>query len=138
MIIERVRTRLPALALASVSILSIAVYPVRADEDVGKEVGTAATHAGFAAAAKDMQTTQMHLHHVVNCLVGPKGEGFDTSVANPCKDQGSGAIPDTKDAAKLTMLRQGLAKANAGLKETDMAAAQKDATAAQDMIKMGM
>jgi hypothetical protein len=138
MIIERIVARLPALALAGASLVLIAAYPARADEDVGKEVSTAAAHAGFAAAAKDMQTTQMHLHHVVNCLVGSKGEGFDTGVANPCKDQGNGAIPDTKDAAKLTMLRQALAKANAGLKETDMAAAQKDATAAQDMIKMGM
>ena|SRR5579862_4463023 len=138
MSIESVSARLPALGLAVAFAATMTVYSARADEDVGKEVTTAVAHAGFAAAAKDMPTTQMHLHHVVNCLVGPKGEGFDPGVANPCKDQGNGAIPDTKDAAKLAMLRQGLAKANAGLKETDMAAAQKDATAAQDMIKMGM
>ena len=102
------------------------------------EVTTAAAHAGFAVAAKDMVTTQMHLHHVVNCLVGPKGTGFDPGVANPCKDQGNGAIPDTKDAAKLAPLTAALAKANAGLKETDMAAAQQDAGAAQDLIKKAM
>ena len=139
MSMTRTLTRLPGMMVAaSAFVLLSATLPARADEDVGKEVTTAATHAGLASAAKDMAGVQMHLHHTVNCLVGPKGDGFDTGVANPCKDQGNGAIPDTKDAAKLAMLRQGLAKVNAGLKETDMAAAQKDATAAQDMIKMGM
>jgi hypothetical protein len=81
-----------------------------------------------------MKTVQMHLHHVVNCLVGPTGQGFDASVGNPCKDQGNGAIPDTTDAAKKTMLNQALAKANAGLKLTDMAGAQKDAGEVQAML----
>jgi hypothetical protein len=76
----------------------------------------------------------MHLHHVVNCLVGPNGQGFDAGAGNPCKDQGNGAIPDTSDAAKKTMLNQALAKANAGLKLEDMAAAQKDATEVQAML----
>jgi hypothetical protein len=138
MIIERVSACLPTLAIAGVSLMLIAAYSARADEDVGKEVGTAAAHAGFAVAAKDMVTVQMHLHHTVNCLVGPKGAGFDPGVANPCKDQGNGAIPDTKDAAKLASLTAALAKANAGLKETDMAAAQQDAGAAQDLIKKAM
>jgi len=132
------RFSLSALALAGTAIFLIAAQPARADEDVGKEVSTAANHAGLAAAAKDMAGVQMHLHHTINCLVGTKGEGFDTGVANPCKDQGNGAIPDTKDGAKAASLRQALAKVNAGLKETDMAAAQQDATAAQDLIKKAM
>ena len=133
------RTHLPALltALSALVVLS-AASAARADADVGKEVTTAATHAGLAAAAKDMPGVQMHLHHTINCLVGTAGAGFDTSVANPCKDQGNGAIPDTKDPAKMASLAQALAKANAGLKETNMAAAVQDATAAQDLIKKGM
>ncbi len=130
--------RLSAITLVAAGFVAATSLPVLAEEDVGKEVSTAVTHAGFAASAKDMQTVQMHLHHTINCLVGPKGEGFDSGVANPCKDQGNGAIPDTKDAGKAAMLRQGLASVNKGLKETDMAAAQKDATEAQAMIKMGM
>lgn len=137
MIIARISS-LPALALVGATSFLIAAYPARADEDVGKEVNTAATHAGLAAAAKDMNAVQMHLHHTVNCLVGPKGEGFDTGVANPCKDQGNGAIPDTKDVAKLGALTAALAKVKDGLKKTDMAAAQQDATAAQELIKKAM
>jgi hypothetical protein len=125
-------------ALAGAGLFVLAATPARADVDAAKEVGTAAQHAGLAAAGKDMAAVQMHLHHTVNCLVGPAGKGFDTSVANPCKDQGNGAIPDTKDAAKKKMLRQALAKANAGLKSKDMEKAQKDATDAQNALKASM
>jgi hypothetical protein len=138
MIIERMVSHLSALTLVGAAAFLIATYPARADEDVGKEVGTAATHAGMAAGATDMKTVQMHLHHTVNCLVGPAGAGYDAGEANPCKGQGNGAIPDTKDAAKLASLNQALAKANAGLKETDMAAAQQDATASYGLLKQAM
>lgn len=106
----------------------------RAESDPAKEVATAAQHAGLAAKAADMKATQMHLHHVVNCLVGPGGQGFDANEANPCKDQGAGAIPDTKDSAQATNLRQALTKANAGLAAKDQAAAQASATEAQGLL----
>ncbi len=68
-----------------------------------------------------------HLHHVVNCLVGPKGEGFDANEANPCASLGDGAIPDTTDSAMKTMLMDALKTANAGLGSDDLATAQKNA-----------
>src|SRR5271157_1645163 len=77
---------LGALALACTSLFAIGVRPASA-ADVNKEVNTAALHAGYAASSKDMKATQMHLHHVVNCLVGPQGEGFDASFGNPCNGQ---------------------------------------------------
>jgi hypothetical protein len=120
------------------AVLLLAGSSARADEDLAKELNTAATHAGLAAAGKDMKAVQMHLHHTVNCLVGPNGTGFDSTEANPCKDQGNGAIPDIKDPVKRASLQEALIKVNTGLKETDMAAAQRDATAAQDLIKKAM
>src|SRR5258707_12418266 len=86
----------------------------------------------FAAAA--MRTN----YHVVNCLGGPRDTNFDAAAGNPCKDQGNGAIPDTTDAGKKASLQQAMQQALAGLKETDMAAAQKDATAAQGVLKPSM
>lgn len=115
--------------------LIIAASGARAEVDVNKEVSTAAQHAGLAAGSKELPQAQMHLHHVINCLVGPKGKGFDGSVGNPCKDQGNGAINDTKAAAGKKKLRQALAKVNSGLKAKDLAGAQKIATQAQDMLK---
>jgi hypothetical protein len=112
--------------------------PASAASDVNKEVSTAAQHAGFAGSAKDMKTTQMHLHHVVNCLVDPQGQGFDASFGNPCNGQGSGAISDTTDSAKKASLQQALQQTLDGLKQSDMAAAQKNATAVQDLLKSKM
>ncbi|HVA12577.1 MAG TPA: hypothetical protein VNF99_04960 [Stellaceae bacterium] len=127
------RAGLAVSAVAAV-VLIAAAPPARADADLAKEMATAANHAGLAAKSTNMKMTQMHLHHVVNCLVGPSGAGFDAAPGNPCKDQGTGAIPDTKDAAQKAQLQQALAKAKAGLAETDMSAAQKDATAAQALL----
>ena len=126
---------LGVLPLACTWLFAIGVWPASADADVNKEVSTAAQHAGFAASAKDMKTTQMHLHHVVNCLVGPQGEGFDGSFGNPCNGQGSGAISDTTDSAKKASLQQALQQTLDGLKQSDMAAAQKNATAVQVLLK---
>jgi hypothetical protein len=124
-----------ALIAAAFSFASfVTISAAHADSDPAKEMATAATHAGLAAKSTDMKMTQMHLHHVVNCLVGPKGKGFDTTNANPCKDQGNGAIPDTKDSVQKKALQAALVKANAGLKAKDMAAAQKDATDAQALL----
>ncbi|HKT18751.1 MAG TPA: hypothetical protein VJR47_11960 [Stellaceae bacterium] len=135
---QRNPVSLPGVFIMGLTAASLAVFSARAAEDAAKEVTTAATHAGLAAAAKDMKDVQMHLHHTVNCLVGPAGAGFDTKEANPCKDQGNGAIPDTKDPGKLAALRDALTQVNNGLKQTDMAAAQKDASAAQGLIKKAM
>ena len=77
----------------------------------------------------------MHLHHTVNCLVGPKGQGFDAKEANPCQKLGNGAIPDTTDSATKAKLTAALASAQAGLKSEDLSAAKKSATEAQAALK---
>lgn len=134
MIGKSIRLMSGVLALAGAALVLAGARPAAADTDVNKEVATAAAHAGLAAKSTDIKTVEMHLHHTINCLVGPKGKGFDATNLNPCKDQGAGAIPDTKDAAMKKTLRQALAKANAGLKTKDMATAQKDAAAAQALL----
>ena len=110
--------------------VGLVLASTKADADSAKEVTTAASHAGFATKSADLKGTQTHLHHVVNCLVGPKGQGFDDKEANPCKDQGNGAISDTTDEVRRTALMQALSKANEGLRQTDLAAAHKSASEA--------
>jgi hypothetical protein len=103
--------------------------------DPAPEVTTAATHAGFAAQATGIEQAHMHLHHTVNCLVGPKGQGFDRNEANPCQKLGDGAIPDTTDTATKAKLTAALAHAQEGLKADDLAAAKKAAAEAQSSLK---
>jgi hypothetical protein len=119
------------LATAGIAaLIGFAATPVFADE--GQEVATAATHAGMAASASDIKMVHMHLHHVVNCIVGPSGDGFDKAAGNPCDGQGNGAMADGGDKAKLD---GALAKAKEGLASDDLAASKKAAGDAQAALK---
>jgi hypothetical protein len=103
--------------------------------DAAKEAATAEQHAGYAAAGKDIAAVHQHLQHAVNCLIGPKGAGFDAKEANPCKDMGDGAVPDTADATHKAALLEACKKAASGVKENDLAAAQKTAGEVVAMLK---
>lgn len=102
--------------------------------DPAKEITTAADHAGYAVQATILKTSYTHLHHVINCLVGPKGDDFDAKEADPCGAMGNGAIPDTSDAATKMQLTMAVTKAKAGLAATELAAAQTDAKAVQEIL----
>jgi len=122
------------IAIAAGAALSAVPLAAKA-ADPAKEAATAEQHAGFAAAAKDITAVHQHLQHAVNCLIGPKGPGFDAKEANPCKDMGEGAVTDTADAKKKSELLEACKKAASGIKETDLAAAQKTATEVVAMLK---
>jgi hypothetical protein len=112
------------------ALAGFAVVPAWADE--AAEVSTASQHAGMAAGSADIKMVHMHLHHVVNCLVGPSGPGFDKAAGNPCDGKGNGAIADGGDKMKLGAA---VAKAEDGIKSDDLAMAKKDAGEAQAMLK---
>jgi hypothetical protein len=111
---------------------ALTATPVLAD--TAAELNIAKNHAGMAAKAADLKTTQMHLHHAVNCLVGPAGKGFDASAGNPCGKAGAGAIPDSTDAAQKAKLQTIADAAGPGLTTTDLATAQKAAQSTADAI----
>jgi hypothetical protein len=108
--------------------------PTAAFADVAAQLTVADQHAGFAAKATNIDQVHMHLHHVLNCLVGPGGTGFDAGQANPCAKAGSGAVPEA-DAAMKAKLTPAVAAATAGIAATDLAAAQGDATKAAAAIQ---
>lgn len=107
----------------------------RALADASSEVVNAETHAGLAASSTGIESVHAHLHHALNCLVGPAGEGFDVKAMNPCAHSGSGAIPDTADATKKKKLAEAAAKAREGIAATDLAQAQKAASETASMLK---
>jgi hypothetical protein len=73
----------------------------------------------------------MHLHHTINCLVGPNGNGFDAKPGNPCEGRGNGAIADTTDATGKAKLTKALSVAIAGINATEVATAKKAAADTQ-------
>jgi len=106
--------------------------------DTAKEIATAADHAQLAATAADIKMVKAHLHHTINCLVGPNGDHFDAKELNPCQDLGDGAIPDTSDAAKKQSLQGAYKKCMSGLTAHELASAQAIAAEAEALIKGAM
>ena len=113
------------MAGALAASLSLAAF---AKGNVDNEVSTAHAHALMAQTAKNTAMAHAHLQHVINCLVGPNGAGFDAKAENPCKGQGNGAIPDAASNHALRgKLESALTTAQAGLKSDSLASVQQDA-----------
>lgn len=92
------------------------------------EISTAHAHTVMAQSATSVAMAHAHLQHVINCLVGPDGSGFEAAAGTPCKGQGNGAIPDAAtDHALQAKLERALADAQAGLKSASLAAVHQDA-----------
>lgn len=119
----------------AIAVALFALAPQGALADAASETVTAATHADLASQASDIKGVHTHLHHVVNCLVGPEGNGFDANELNPCANAGKGAIPDTTDAAKQKSLNAAADKARAGIMAADLKTAQQDARDASTLLK---
>ena len=115
--------------------LAIGVAPRALAGDSAKEASTAAAHAGMASSAANIATAHAHLHHTVNCLVGPKGDGYDATQANPCAQMGDGAIPDATDAAAKAKMTKAVETAQAGIKSDDLATATKAGSDAAAALK---
>ena len=122
-------------ALAFAAAAGMTLLPVQALADEHSEIANAATHAGLAAAAADVDGVHTHLHHALNCLVGPKGTGFAANEINPCANAGNGAIPDAADAGHKASLESAANTARAGIAAADLATAKKAATETETALK---
>src|SRR5699024_1305981 len=94
---EDVMRQFSALILVSLVAVFLS-FSAQAASQLDAEIDTAHQHAGLAQGASDVDAVHMHLHHVINCLVGEQGNAFDADEANPCQGKGNGAIPDASDS----------------------------------------
>lgn len=102
-----------------------------AQRSATKEISTAHAHALMAQGSTTVAEAHTHLHHVINCLVGPGGDGFDAAAGTPCKGQGDGALKDAaSDAALQAKLQGALGDARNGLKSSSLGTVQQDAAKA--------
>ena len=122
------------IAIAAVS-GGLLTFPIAAYADAASEIATAAQHAGFAAAAPNLAQTHMHLHHVVNCLVGPRDGDFDKTIMNPCAQEGNGAFPDESDPAIKAKIQSVMSVAEDSIASSDEATAKKDAASVETQLK---
>jgi hypothetical protein len=65
-------------------------------EALDTQLATAIQHAEFSMTADDRAVATRHLGHVLNCLVGEGGEGFDGAWGHPCAGQGDGIMADVE------------------------------------------
>ena len=115
-------------------ISGLLTFPMAAYADAKSEIATAAQHAGLAAAAPNLAQTHTHLHHAMNCLVGPKDADFDRANMNPCAQQGNGAFPDESDQDVKTKLQNAMSAAADGIASSDEATAKKNAATVQTLL----
>ena len=116
-------------------ISAVLTFPMAAYADSKSEIATAAQHAGLAAAATSLAQTHMHLHHAMNCLVGPKDADFDKNNMNPCAQQGNGAFPDETNPDIKVKLQNAMSAAADGIASNDEATAKKNAATTQSLLE---
>ena len=103
--------------------------------DVNIEISAAQIRARSASRnVFKIEDIHTRMQGAINCLVGPKGEGFSAAAPNPCAASGNGVIPDSTDAAKKALFQQAAEKLKTGLSEDDRQKAMQIALDGADMI----
>lgn len=101
------RILLIALATALVGSVASSQMIEAPSGALAEQLNTAITHSGFSATAEDLAMASRHLGHVLNCLAGEGGEGFNADWGHPCGGQGAGIVNDLSShpqAADLELL----------------------------------
>ncbi len=100
--------------------------------------GTAVPHAEFSMGADDHAMAVRHLGHVLNCIAGEGGEGFDGGWGHPCGNQGAGLLNDIAEHPRaddlMVVLRAAHALAMAGVEQGSVAAVQAAAAGVRALL----
>jgi len=99
-----------------------------------EKIATQITARSASRNVQKIEEVHQRMQSAINCLVGPKGEGFDMAAPNPCAASGNGLIPDTAEAEKKEKYQTAVAKLKTGLATTDRGAAMQIALEAADLI----
>lgn len=126
---------LATLAAAAMVGAMVASSLALAAADATKEIQTAWTHAGFAAKGSSLDVVRLHLHHALNCLVGPGGKGYDAAPGDPCKGMGNGAIADSAGNSRKDKLEEAAAAAREGIADKIYSLSQAQAVRVQKLLK---
>ena len=119
---------------STIALIGLVSLSPKALTDGPQAVATAAQHAGLAAAAGDIAGAHRHMHHTLNCLIGPDGDGFNAAAGNPCGDAG-GAIPQTADAEMKKTLEEVAMKVRDATENNDLATVKDVAMSVQDTLE---
>lgn len=87
------------LLVAAVGLVAMGVSAASLPEtQVLDQWKTGVQHTKFSQDYSNMKEITTHLQHVVNCIEGQTGPGFEGGAGNPCQGQGNGMVVDAKKA----------------------------------------
>lgn len=126
------------IVVATVVAWSLLVGAAHAQSAFQTQWATAVQHAEFSMGADDHAMAVRHLGHVLNCIAGEGGEGFDGSWGHPCGSQGAGMLADVAEHPHaddlMVVLRAAHALAMAGVEEGSVAAVQAAAAGVRALL----
>lgn len=129
-----------AVALGGLAASAGAAAPAAGGTGAAREISTALIHAGVAEKVDTLDGVHLHLHHVVNCLVGSKSPRFSAKAeavsSYHCEGLGNGALADAgHDPAAHRELELALGDAERGIASSQLADAHADAGKAIASLK---
>lgn len=120
--------------LVAAALLLCPLAPAWAADLAVEKIAAQITARSASRNVQRIEDVHQRMQSAINCLVGPKGEGFDAAAPNPCAASGNGLIPDTQEASKKTEYLAVVAKLKTGLSTSDRGAAMQIALDAADAI----
>lgn len=108
--------------------------------ELAAQLDTAITHAGFSASAEEQAMASRHLGHVLNCIVGEGGDGFNADWGHPCGGQGAGIVDDLAShpqaADLMTLVDSARALAAQGVSQESLLAVQSAAAGVAALLQV--
>ena len=105
---------------------------------IGEELTIAQTHSllAYRSGGRGVGGAKTHLQHVLNCLVGPGGEGYNITppMMDPCSGSGKGALNDAANPAQKEKVLAAIAMTKAGFAIEDPEKMQAHTTDLADAI----
>lgn len=128
------RLRIVSVVVAALALTAAAF----AQEAFDTQMATAVQHAAFSMEADDRDMAVRHLGHVLNCIAGEGGDGFDGSWGHPCGGQGAGLLNDIADHEHaddlVAVLRAAHGLAMTGVEQGSVAAVQAAAAGVRALL----
>lgn len=116
---------------AAVAFGSAVAATAMAAGNANKEIATAVIHANVASQVDNLGGVHLHLHHVLNCVLGPHSKQYSAAAeklsAYKCVGLGDGALPDSRDPAVRNDLQRAVTLADGGIEASQFEPAHQAA-----------
>jgi hypothetical protein len=124
--------------LAGIAMAATLLPPSMALAGIGEELTLAQQHAllAYRSGGRGVGGAKTHLQHVLNCLVGPGGDGYNATppMMDPCASSGKGALNDAVSPAQKTKITAAIGMVKAAFAIEDPEKMQATATEIADAV----